>query len=264
MRCLFIFLLALNLLYSVTQNVYTYEKGLPPANTKSTRVTLFGDIYNGNTFSYLNNTRIRIEGPVTAQVIAHTNYSIELPPGEYTISAYYITRGNLEYYTKEKIRINQSLVRFDLVLSPPQDSTLKQNGSTNENQTNVKNSYQTGTITIETLFFLGSLLLLLTSGAVLYLFLRKKQERIAKTEQKIIPRIEKRFQEQDTLRETSRKILRIIQAHGGNIPQKELKEIMHLSDSGISLELTELEALEYVERFKHGRENVVRLVKLPT
>ena len=54
--------------------------------------------------------------------------------------------------------------------------------------------------------------------------------------------------------------IEIIKKHGGRIYQKELrKELMHLSESKVSLILTELEHNDRIEKIKKGRGNAIIL-----
>ncbi len=224
--------------------------------------TLFGEIYDGDSFAHLNNTRIRIDGPATMQFIAQQNYSVELPLGNYSLSASYFKDGKLEYYIEEKINLNQESMHFDLVLLPYELQKLKPN----ENDTVVTppgQPPQPPPAPPQT----NNLLLALTGVValiVIYLVYKKLSEKKETKKEEVSEETEEvQFEEEYALDDDSRKILEILKSSGGRMLQKELREVMGASQSNMSLILTELEHLGYIKRFKRGRENLLKLVKEP-
>ncbi len=245
MRNLLLLLMSLNLLHSAT---------------------LFGDIYEGDSFSHLNNTRVKIEGTVTLQFISNQNYSVDVPFGTYNLTATYFKDGKIEYYTEEKITVNQELMRYDLVLLPYE--LIRFNPPENDSDVVQPPVPQPPSLPPTTQD--NTLLIALTAAVVLiviYLFYKqlsdKKPEAVSKKPEETEEAEEEQIEEEYTLDEESRKILEILKSSGGRMLQKQLREILGASQSNMSLVLTELEQVGYIKRFKRGRENLLKLVKEP-
>lgn len=226
---------------------------------------IYGDIYEGDTFSYLNNTMIRIEGPLSIQFLAHQNYSTKLPFGMYSLSASSFAGSKCEYYSEEKINLSQDYMHFDLVLLPCElQQLIPQEKETPESSTMPSGQKQSN----EPLLLLIAIFLL---AVIAYLFYRHtamlREMKKAGTFQP--PAAEERMEKYEVtdadcqLDEDSHKILGILKSSGGRMLQKELRQIMGASQSNLSLILTELEHLGYIKRFKRGRENLLKLVKEP-
>ncbi|MBI5051319.1 hypothetical protein HZC08_01025, partial [Candidatus Micrarchaeota archaeon] len=64
--------------------------------------TLYGEIYDGETFELAENAVVRVTGAQTNQILASGNYSLDLAEGEYTVYAY-IIEGKRVKATNEKI-----------------------------------------------------------------------------------------------------------------------------------------------------------------
>ncbi len=241
---------------------------------------LFGDIYDADTFTRLDNTRIRIEGPVSSQLIASGNYSIDLPPGNYTIIASYFRGGRLDLYAEERVSISDREVRFDLVLLPyalqnfiPNDPNGNENETTNTSPEIHVDTISSG---VEIVAFVIVLTLFIVVLAVYfaYRFIQKTKKignqaaPVNTPEKELIEKAPQTMgvtepEEPYYLDPESRKFLEIIKSQGGRMLQKELRDITKMSESAMSLMLSELESVGYVKRFKRGRENLVKLVKEP-
>lgn len=231
---------------------------------------LFGDIYNGDTFSKLNNARIRIEGPVSSQFIASSNYSIDLPPGNYTIIASYFKDGKLDLYTEEKLSISDRGIRFDLVLLPYALQALIPMDTESDSEVLSPKPSSFFPLSIEIIVTVLIIVILATAFYLWHQSKTKKQSHILATETKMekeeIVQSKKdtlASQEPYYLDADSRKLLDILKTQGGRILQKELRDILKISESAMSLMLSELESVGYIKRFKRGRENLVKLVKEP-
>lgn len=214
---------------------------------------LYGDIYEGDTFSPLNNTIIRIDGPMSVQFIAHQNYSIKLPLGEYVLSASSFTGRKCDYYAQERINLNQDTMRFDIVLLPCELQQLVPPVDEIPESAMRRQSNE------QALLLIAFVLLALA----VWLFFRHLSVKKGKMQ-----RYEERPEEDvaesgHPLDEDSRRILDILKSSGGRMLQKELRQIIGASQSNTSLVLTELEHLGYIKRFKRGRENLLKLLKEP-
>lgn len=224
MRYLLVFLLAVNVLYSAT---------------------LFGQVYESNTFSKLNNTRIKLDGPISIQLIVQGDYSVDIPLGTYNLTASYYKSGKVQYYTEEKIKITQEQTRFDVVLFPAELQNMIPKDESREEEKN-------GIKIDNSMILFGFIVLFIIIIYLLYKSLSKP----AKTQ--IMASEEDEEQEFD---EEAFKVLEILNSHEGRILQKELRNIMNLSESNMSILITELESMGYVKRIKKGRENVLKLIK---
>lgn len=179
---------------------------------------IYGDVYRHD-FEKLNETVIRVDGDFSYRLVTeNANYSLFLPPGEFTLSASsFDENGNLEFYTEEKLVIGEQDQRIDLVLMPA-------------------NNY---------LLYAGILLIFVLAGLWADSRFRSKQQPVAKPR-----KIE--------LDEDAKKVLQALESFENRATQKELREELKFSDAKLSLILTELEQLGRVKKFKRGRANIVK------
>ena len=98
----------------------------------------------------------------------------------------------------------------------------------------------------------------LLAGAAYYLFRRKTPlEKPAKNE----PRTTTPKNNEFYPSKSQRQILEALKENEGVATQKKLrKELNHLSEARVSMDLTELEEHGFVKRFKRGRGNKVKLL----
>lgn len=88
--------------------------------------TIHGTVYEWNSFKPLNNTIIEVNStPIQYFVATDANYSFNLTPGTYLISANYLEGKNLVYAAKETVVISsEGEYVHDLLLFPPYEEEL--------------------------------------------------------------------------------------------------------------------------------------------
>ncbi|HWR26227.1 MAG TPA: MarR family transcriptional regulator [Methanosarcina sp.] len=85
--------------------------------------TIHGTVYEWSTFEPLNNAVVKINStPEQSLVAANSEYSFNLTPGAYQITANYFDGNNLVYTAKEDVTISgEGEYVHDLLLFPPED-----------------------------------------------------------------------------------------------------------------------------------------------
>ncbi|MDQ1254131.1 MAG: hypothetical protein QG646_3351 [Euryarchaeota archaeon] len=88
--------------------------------------TIHGTVYEWNSFKPLNNTIVEVNSTPTQYLVAtDANYSFNLTPGTYLITANYFEGNTLVYAAHENVVIsNQGEFVHDLLLFPPYDEEL--------------------------------------------------------------------------------------------------------------------------------------------
>ncbi|HLD59918.1 MAG TPA: hypothetical protein VI912_02920 [Candidatus Bilamarchaeaceae archaeon] len=215
--------------------------------------TLFGEIFDAEDFSKLNNTIIKIEGDTTIQVTVDGNYSLELPEGNYTLTASYYEEGKLKYYTKEELNLNQEIMQFDLVLLPEElRNILPEDLQTDENKTDTNNgntngdNKETDYTPFIIAFVLGTIIFV-----VGYFFIQKKQKEVE-------PEDDDKINEE--LDDDCKKVLKILGENEGRMNQKEIRDILNFSETKMSLVVAELETVKKIKKIKKGRQNILKLI----
>lgn len=189
---------------------------------------VYGDIYRVDTLEKINHTLIRIEGPYTYQMVSQkTNYSFDLPEGEYQILAQQLDgNGNPVLNYENSIRVGAQNQQMDLVLRPVGPDWKVYAG-------------------------VAGGLLLLTVGMIWKI--RTRQKRKAGT-----PREQEKPTAPAELDEDARKVLQVLATMENRATQKELRGVIGFSEAKLSLILAELEQLGQIKKFKRGRGNIIR------
>src|SRR3989338_2205867 len=183
---------------------------------------VYGDIYKAHSLEKLNNTVVKIDGRFSYQlVITKSNYSIDLPEVDYTISAEHQDNNDITFSAKEEVRIGEGDQRIDLALSPK--------GNTFDYV------FAAGLVIIG-LFLLYNIVMAKKGISQKELTPAKKQE----------------------LDEDAKKVLQTLESLEGRTTQKELKDTLNFSDAKLSLILSELEQMGKIKKFKRGRGNIIR------
>ena len=213
-------------------------------------VTLFGEIFEAEGFTKLNNTIIKISGDTTLQITAQQNYSMELPQGNYTLTAFYYDSNKLRYYAQERLTLNQEIMQFDLVLLPeelrniiPVETDLKEDVTIpQEKQNDAAGGLE-----------LSQILLSLALGTILFLvgytYLHKKQA--IRQDSELSP---------NEVDDDCGKVLKILKENEGRMNQKEIRDILNFSETKMSLVVAELESMNKIKKIKKGRENILKLL----
>jgi uncharacterized membrane protein len=93
--------------------------------------TIHGTVYEWNSFEPLNNTVVEVNSTPEQNVVAKdANYSFNLTPGTYLITAYYLEGKTIVYAAKDEIVISdKGEYVHDLLLFPPyEEELLNQSG----------------------------------------------------------------------------------------------------------------------------------------
>ena len=199
-----------------------------------------GKVYSWETLDILKNAVVEINTtPPQRYVAADGSYSFTVPPGVYSIKAYYMKNGKIQLEAEEIVSIDtEGEFVLDLILFPfiPQIETpvepefyLVDEGP---------NYY------LYTVPFI--LALLIVTGA--YLYRRRTAE--AGT---IQPETE------EPLPEELNEVLDEIRKVGGRITQKELRKRLGYSEAKMSLIIADLERRGVIEKVKKGRGNIIFL-----
>jgi len=173
--------------------------------------------------------------PQQTIVSQNGEYSFNILPGEYTITAEYYTDNDV-YETTQEIKItNSGDYQIDLILIPNLEDT---NNIGEEFETPEEPKKKSTTA------FVAAIIAILL--IILYFYFSKghfikETELKSETEEKLD------------------KVVELIKQQGGRITQKEIRKKFPSSEAKISLMITELESKGIVKRIKKGRSNIIIL-----
>ena len=215
---------------------------------------LEGEVYSIDSLFPIEGVVLKASGPTSVQmVLEEGSYSVELPPGEYEISAYYYVNGSLRYYFKEEVVVGGEKMQYDLVLFPPDEFeevvpfvSYEIEDVPGDSVDDTVAQVIAGVIII--LFFLV--------GFVLYYFVFNKESNKAVAGMEEVKPHSSFRKELDS---EEKRVLEILKKSEGMSTQKELRGIMKCTDTKMSLLVSSLEARGLVKRIKRGRENIVKL-----
>lgn len=205
---------------------------------------LYGDIYEGDNLTKLDNVLIKISGASSTQFLTNKTYSINLNEGNYTIKATHYREGKIDYITQEQVSFDGSSKKFDIVLVPNElfELTPKQNNTVNKKE-NIQEENQA----LKTEHLIAGGLGILILVAIL-LFANSRKRKISEAAKAEAP-----------LKQEEREVLRIISENEGKIYQKELREILNYSEAKMSILIGELERRGEIIREKIGRDNLLKI-----
>lgn len=200
--------------------------------------TLYGEIYNGETFDQSNSTALKFIGPTSTQGVFSGNYSIELPEGRYIIYAY----GKYENQTiraTENITVAGQIMEFDFVLF---SSDFDGEYGLNIEENTPTNPYQWNDLLNILLF----IVIVITVGFCIWTYMKPRNKKVEELSN-------------GSIDGDCSKVLRILKENEGRMIQKEIREILNFSESKMSLIITELEVGGLIKRIKKGRENIIKI-----
>lgn len=260
--------------------------------------TIHGTVYEWESFKPLDNAVVEINStPEQNFVATNANYSFNLTPGTYLITANYFEGKTIVYTAKEEVVISdKGEYVHDLLLFPTYNEELLNHSrfevpnlsfdeTKNADQNNSQNYFFVSV-------FLAFILVLLLAGY----FIKKRYlkplvitnsfpdgGREPKTLQP-----ESAIDEEENLDDTFeissklsttnsvdvedlqedreinlpedlKELLNLIRTNGNRITQRELRKKSPYSESKVSLMLSDLEERGLIEKFKRGRGNIIRI-----
>lgn len=215
--------------------------------------TLEGSIYNSN-LELETNVIVEVNTkPLQKYLSKEGEYSFELPPGKYTLTA-----RSSDYMVQEEVEIDspEGTFIFDIFLLP---DLMEEDELWQETEEELQVDTQ-GTSLAP--YFIAGLILIFAAYRIIkarkkFGSLRKFRKKIKAENSKTLEQHKEELAQEPGYIE---KALDIIKKHDGRISQKELrKEMLYLSEAKISLIVTELEHKGKVEKIKKGRGNVIIL-----
>ncbi|HLC61002.1 MAG TPA: hypothetical protein VJJ52_06255 [Candidatus Nanoarchaeia archaeon] len=213
--------------------------------------TIYGTVYDLD-LKKINNAIVDINTiPKQSVVAKNGTYSFNVPNGNYLIEAKLMRNGAVTDSVQENITVKQegSYV-LDLIMFPNLEEGVEDFNVnlSSELIDNAQNKTDTG--------YLYLLIIIIVSLTIIFsiiYFLRIKQEKIAKNE-------EKKTEVAEESNELDQ-VIKIIKQEGGRATQKDIRKQIPLSEAKISLMIAELEHKGLVEKIKKGRGNIIILKK---
>ena len=200
---------------------------------------LHGTIY-GPDLEIMKNVIVTVNStPKQIYISKNGDYLFNLPPGSYRIEAEHVY---LDYYTSENSTIKEDgIYTLDLILMPEIDEITKAQPNIDEGI-----FIEEEERSINVIFLILAVFLIST---ILSVFIYKKRIKKAKEElDKELP-------------EDLKKVVEILERHGGRLTQKELRKMLPYSEAKVSLMVADLEERGIVKKIKKGRGNIIILKK---
>ena len=200
-----------------------------------------GKVYSWETLDILKNAVVEINTtPPQRYVAADGSYSFTVPPGVYSIKAYYMKNGRIQLETEEIVSIDtEGEFVLDLILFPPLPQI----------ETPVEPEFYLVDEGPNYFMYTIPFILAIIVVAAAYLYRIKTSE----TVETIPPDTE------EPLPEELNEVLEEIRKVGGRITQKELRRRLGYSEAKMSLIIADLERRGVIEKVKKGRGNIIFL-----
>ncbi|MCD4821259.1 MAG: winged helix-turn-helix transcriptional regulator [Methanococcoides sp.] len=240
---------------------------MPLASADST-ATIHGVVYEWDTFEPTDNAYIEINTtPIQSIVPQYGIYSLELPPGNYLITATSYKENKLEYSTEVPLTITDNgTYVIDLLLMPVYSDIVE--SEENENQPTT----QAGTISIVFYLLLAIILMVTIERTTSKTKKDKKRHHfepeIEITEYSAPEYAEEVLSEDENmtypeymkdLPSDLQEIVKILLSNDGRMTQKDIRSKIDYSEGKVSMMLNDLEKKDWVEKMKEGRGNVIFL-----
>lgn len=240
-----------------------------PVNA-DTIATVHGEVYNWETFEPVENAIVTVNSTPRQSVVAEYGvYTFNLAPGNYQITAKSYQNGSLVYQVQENIIIkNGGDYALDLLLMPVynrdllNDTESSQITESFENDSNIIDSEEDKTSPI--IYVIPLVVVLLV--AFFFIRLRKYNNRQKEVMNELPLSSDENYDfdeepvDTNSLPDDLQKVFDVVKDNGGRITQKDLRNRLIYSEAKISLMISDLEERGYVEKFKKGRGNIVRIV----
>ncbi len=225
--------------------------------------TVHGEVYDLN-FNKLPNSIVEVNSiPKQSFIVKDQGYSFKVNPGEYTIKAYYVKNQELIALTQESIIIKDQNgdYNLDLILFPYVDNNLTDLNLSILDYSKIENNKDKLSPSLVIILSLISLMV------VVYLIIgyrknTKKSEEINKHLESLNDKpIDKESQNIDESKDPHLENAYSIIKEEKRINQKDLRKRLSLSETKVSLLITQLESEGKVKKVKKGRGNIVILTK---
>ncbi len=197
-----------------------------------------GKVYSWETLDILKNAVVEINTtPPQRYVAVDGSYSFTVPPGVYSIRAYYMKNGKIQLETEEVVSIDtEGEFVLDLILFPPLPQI----------ETPVEPEFYLVDGGSNYFVYAIPLVLAIIVVAAAYIYRRKTAEIVQPEAEEPLP-------------EELNEVLEEIKKVGGRITQKELRKRLGYSEAKMSLIIADLERRGVIEKVKKGRGNIIFL-----
>jgi uncharacterized membrane protein len=239
-----------------------------PVNAETT-ATVHGEIYNWETFEPVENAVVTVNSTPKQSIVAEYGvYTFSLSPGNYQITAKSYQNGTIAYRTQENITIksggNYSL---DLLLTPVYDTNLLNDTESSQISESFENDSKLidGKENDNHLIIYLVPVIVFSLAALSFIVFKRYYSGQNDTVGELPPsadfqETEQLLMDEDSLPDDLQKVFDVVKKSGGRITQKDLRNRLKYSEAKISLMVSDLEERGYVEKFKKGRGNVIRIV----
>jgi len=260
--------------------------------------TIHGTVYEWESFKPLDNAVVEINStPEQNFVATNANYSFNLTPGTYLITANYFEGKTIVYTAKEEVIISdKGEYVHDLLLFPTYNEELLNHSGFEVPNLNFDETKHVDQANSQNYVFVSVFLVFIIILLLAGYFIKKRYlkpfvitnsfpdgDREPKTLQPESP-IDEEENLDDTfeissklpvtdsvdvgdlqedreinLPEDLKELLNLIRTNGNRITQRELRKKSPYSESKVSLMLSDLEERGLIEKFKRGRGNIIRI-----
>lgn len=226
----------------------------------SKAATVHGEVYDLN-FNKLSNSIVEVNSiPKQSFIVKDQGYSFNLNPGTYIIRSYYIRSHELIALTEERLVIKDQNGNYnlDLILFPYVDNNLTDlNISILDYSTTEKNQSNVSPVLIVILSLMS--LMVVAYLIIGYRKVSKKSVEVIKNLETIEKETVVNNQDIEELKDPHLDNAYSIINEEKRINQKELRKRLSLSETKVSLIITQLESEGKVKKIKKGRGNVIIL-----
>ena len=208
--------------------------------------TIFGTIYDIE-LEQVNNVRITINTTPEQQLVATSGrYSINVPPGDYLITAEQLEAGNVIASTEETVTLTkEGSYVIDLIVFP----SLREDTLLNDSDLVIDDMNETPSWNAAVIGLIIGLIIILIGIMYRITHILNRVKKSLKPEEK-----------QQTTPKDLQQLIDLIKSNDNRITQKELRQkLPQLSEAKISLMIADLEKRGIVEKIKKGRGNIVIL-----
>lgn len=217
---------------------------VPSASAQENTAILYGTVYDWFTLQPMEGAVVEITTTPKQRIMTTDGfYSFEVPPGEYTVVAYYPAEGAVLYRDEENVRIvSAGEYRLDLILFP----ALEGYDLPPENEI-FSEPVMASEIWAALIVLAG--VVVAAFGTAVYALKRRPPP--PPPERKVVG-----------LPSDLAELIELIRRNGGRMNQRDLRKLLPYSEAKVSLMLADLESRGLVRKIKRGRGNIVVLTAI--